>query len=209
MAPAGLDGGRPAFRQRRSVAPVAAGGDGRGAVGGVRERAAETAEDAKERVESLGLVQRLVAAHKELVASGVDVPKVSRAHVVQDATWLVFLVEAMRSGVSALLVLRVALKQGMKRLSVLSLDDGMCRWVSPRRHSVVLVGSGVCSPCAAGSRLRQLLQASNRLCILPLKAPCDSGTAAADGAGHQLDLRPLHPNLAQQWLSAGASPALS
>ncbi len=82
MAPAGPDSGRPELRQRRSVAPMAAGGDGRGAVGGVRERAAETAEDAKERVESLGLVQRLTAAHKELVASGVDVPKVSRADVV-------------------------------------------------------------------------------------------------------------------------------
>ncbi len=129
---------------------MAAGGDGRGAVGGVRERAAEAAEDAKERVESLGLVQRLTAAHKELVASGVDVPKVSRADVVQDATWLVSLCEAMCGGVSALLVFRVVLKQGMKGRSVLSLDHGM---VGVAQATVCGVGREWVwgSPCAAGS----------------------------------------------------------
>ena len=56
---------------------MAAGGDGRGPAGGVRERAVEGAEDAKEKVEQVGWVQRLVAAHKELTASGVSVSKVA------------------------------------------------------------------------------------------------------------------------------------
>ena len=113
MAPAGLDAGRPELRQRRWVVPMAAGGDGRGAVGGVRERAAETAEDAKERVESLGLVQRLTAAHKELVASGVDVPKVCRARITYCGS---FSPKAMRraGGVFVLLVLRSAHSRGLR-----------------------------------------------------------------------------------------------
>ena len=56
---------------------MATGRDGRDTYGNVKERALEGAEDAKEKVEQVGWVQRLVAAHKELTASGVSVPKVA------------------------------------------------------------------------------------------------------------------------------------
>ena len=74
MVQPGTDRARPNQGRRRTPAPVAAGGN---KYGQVKERAFEGAEDAKERVQENGLVQRLIAAHKELTASGVSVSKVS------------------------------------------------------------------------------------------------------------------------------------
>ena len=78
MAQSGADRARPGLGRRRAHAPVAAGGD---KYGQVKERAFEGAEDAKERVQENGLVQRLVAAHKELTGSGVSVSKVGSDYV--------------------------------------------------------------------------------------------------------------------------------
>lgn len=75
MAQSGADRGRPDLGRRRAPAPVAAGGD---KYGQVKERAFEGAEDAKERMQENGLMQRLVAAHKELTGSGVSVSKVGQ-----------------------------------------------------------------------------------------------------------------------------------
>ena len=80
MAQPSTDRRQPDLGRRRAPAPVAAGGD---KYGQVKERAFEGAEDAKERVQENGLVQRLVAAHKELTGSGVSVSKVRQVDMFE------------------------------------------------------------------------------------------------------------------------------
>ncbi|KAK9845425.1 hypothetical protein WJX81_006137 [Elliptochloris bilobata] len=93
-----LDKGLRDLKQRRAIAPVAAGGDRRGPAGQVRERALEGAEDAKAKAQENGLVQRLVAAHKELTSSGISVSKLLLTALVCSSTFGFFIQVSHNNG---------------------------------------------------------------------------------------------------------------